>query len=99
MPARAQEGLHQLAKERVRPHVGSEVIGRAPSGVCDPGREQAVRDGLGIHVSETGLIQVMHERSLKCLHELGKRPGFALDVQRGSYAVSSPASQLRQALG
>ena len=97
--ARAQEGLHQLAKERVRAHVGGEVVGGAPGGVCDPGREQAVGDGLGIHVGETGLIQVMDERSLECLHELGEGPGFALDVQRCSDAVAGPASQLRQAPG
>ena len=30
--AHAQEGLHQLSEERVRPHVGGEVVGRAPRG-------------------------------------------------------------------
>ena len=45
--AHAQEGLHQLPEERVRPHVGGEVVGGAPRGVGDAGREQAVGDGLG----------------------------------------------------
>ena len=47
--AHAQEGLHQLPEERVRPHVCGEVVGGAPLGVGDAGREQAIGDGLGVH--------------------------------------------------
>ena len=60
--AHAQEDLHQLPEERVRPHVGGEVVGGAPPGVGDARREQAIGNGLGVHVGEAGLVQVVDER-------------------------------------
>ena len=98
-PAHVEEGLHQLLQERVRPHVGGEVVGRAPRGVGDAGREQAVGDGLGVHVGEAGLVQVVDERGLERLHELGERAGLGLDGERRPDTVADRAGQLGQALG
>ena len=97
--AHAQEGLHQLPEERVRPHVGGEVVGGAPRGVGDAGREQAVGDGLSVHVGEAGLVQVVDERGPERLHELGERPGLGLDGHCRPDAVTDRAGKLGQALG
>ena len=79
--------------------MGGEVVGRAPSGVGDAGREQAVGDGLGVHVGKAGLVQVVEERGLERLHELGKRAGLGLDGERRPDAVADGAGQLGQVLG
>ena len=55
-PAHAQEGLHQLPEERVSPHVGGEVIGCLLVRVGDARGQQAVGDGLGVHVGEAGRV-------------------------------------------
>ena len=79
--------------------MGGEVVGGAPRGIGDAGREQAVGDGLGVHVGEAGLVQVVDERGLERLHELGEWPGLGLDGQRRPGAVADRAGQLSQALG
>ena len=98
-PARVKEGLHQLLQKRVRPHVGGEVVGRAPRRVGDACGQQPVCDGLGVHIGETGLVQVVHQRGLECLHELRERAGLGLDGKRRPDAVADRAGQLGQALG
>ena len=97
--AHPQEGFHQLPEERVRPHVGGEIVGGAPRGVGDAGREQAVGDGLRVHVGEAGLVQVVDERGLERLHELVEPPGLGLDGERGPDAVADRAGQVGQAFG
>ena len=94
-----QEGLHQLTEERVRPHVSGEVVGGAPPGVGDARGEQAVGDGLGVHVGEAGLVQVVDKRGPERLHEFGERPRLGLNGQRRPDAVTDRAGQLGQALG
>ena len=79
--------------------MGGEVVGRAPRGVGNAGREQAVGDGLGVHVGEAGLVQVVDERGLERLHELGELAGLGLDGERRPNAVADGAGQLGQALG
>ena len=69
-PADLEEGLHQLAQEGVRAHVGGEVVGRLPVRVGDARREQAVGDGLRVHVGEAVGVEVVDQRRLERLHEL-----------------------------
>ena len=94
-----QESLHQFPEERVRPHVGGEVVGGAARGVCDTSREQPVCDGLGVHVGEAGPVQILNESGLERLHELGERAGLGLDGEGASGPVADGASEGRQALG
>ena len=63
-----EEGLHQLAQEGVRAHVGSEVVSRLLVRVSDTRREQAVGDGLRVHVGEPVGVEVVNQRRLECLH-------------------------------
>ena len=74
--------------------MGGEVVGRAPHGVGDTGREQTIGDGLGVHVGEAGLVQVLDKGRLERLHEFGEWPGLSLDGQRCPYSVSGRTSQL-----
>ncbi len=76
-----------------------EVVGPASGGVGDPGRQQPVGDGLGVHVGEFDLVQVVDEGGLERLQELGERPGFVLDGQRRQCAVADRAGQFGQMLG
>ena len=61
-PADLEEGLHQLAQEGVRAHVGGEVVGRLLVRVGDARREQAVGDGLRVHVGEAVGVEVVDQR-------------------------------------
>ena len=97
--AYAQEGLQQLPEEWVGPHVGGEVVGRAASGVGDAGGEQPVRNGLGIHVGEASLVQIVDERGLERLHELRERAGLGLDGDGGLGPVPDRTGERRQTLG
>ena len=96
-PADLQEGLHQLAQEGVGAHVSSEVIRRPPLRVRDARREQAVGDGLRVHVGEAVGVEVVDQRLLERLHELGERAGLGLDGERGLNTVADGASQFGQA--
>jgi len=78
-PADLEEGLHQLAQKGVRLHMGCEIVGRLLVRIGDARREQAVGDGLRIHVREAVGIEVMHQRRLECLHEAGEQAFISLD--------------------
>jgi hypothetical protein len=96
-PADLEEGLHQLPEERVRPHVGREVVGGPAPRVRDAGRQQPVGDGLRIHVGKAVCIKVADEHRLERLHELGQRAALALDGERRLDAVSDRPRELRKA--
>ena len=95
-PADLEEGLHQLAQERVGAHVGGEVVGRLLVRVGDARREQAVGDGLRVHVGEAVGVEVVDQRLLERLHQLGERARLGLDGERGLDAVADGARQLGQ---
>ena len=97
--SRAEEGFHQVAQEGVGAHVRREAVGRLAVRVGDARREQAVRNGLGVHVRESVRVQVVQKRGLECLHESGKRAGRRLDLQNRFRAVADRAGQLRQTHG
>ena len=78
--------------------MGGEVVGGAPRGIGDAGREQAVGDGLGVHVGEAALVEVVDERGLERLHELGEPAGLGLDGERRPDAVADGAGEFGQAL-
>src|SRR5439155_123352 len=59
-------------REGVGAHVGGEVVGRLLVRVGDARREQAVGDGLGIHVGEAVGVEVVDQCFLERLHELGQ---------------------------
>ncbi len=96
-PADLEEGLHQLAQEGIGAHVGGEVVGRLLVRVGDARREQAVGDGLRVHVGEAVGVEVVDQRLLERLHELGERAVVGLDGERGLDAVADGAGQLGQA--
>ena len=61
--------------------MGSEVVGRLLLRVGDARREQAIGDGLRIHICEAVGVEVVDQRLLERLHELGERANLGLDGQ------------------
>ena len=74
-----------------------EVVGRLLVRVGDARREQAVGDGLRVHVGEAVGVEVVDQRLLERLHELRERAALGLDGERGLDAVADGAGQLGQA--
>ena len=97
--SRTEEGFHQVAQEGIGAHVRREAVGRLAVRVGDAHRQQAVSDGLRVHVGKAVHVQVVQERGLECLHELGERSGLRLYRQRRTRAVTDRPGQLRQTSG
>ena len=76
-----------------------EVIRCLLLGVGNAGRQQSVRDRLGIHVGEAVGIQVVDERFLKGRHQRRQRPALGLDSERGLGSVTDAPRECGQADG
>ena len=87
-PADLEEGLHQLAQEWIRAHMRGEIVSCLLVWVGDARREQAIGDGLRVHVGEAVGVQVVDECRLERLHESGQRPLVGLDGERSLDAVA-----------
>jgi hypothetical protein len=96
MPADLEEGLHQLAQEGIRAHVGGDIVDRLLVRVGDARREQAVGNGLRVHVGEAVGVEVVDERLLERLHQLGERALVGLDGERGLESIADVAGQFGQ---
>ena len=95
--ADVEEGFHQLLEERVRHGgLGRKGIGGIGPEVCDASREQAVGDGLGIHVGKAIDVEVVDQCFLEGLHQLRDSPLVSLDCEDGLDPVADATRQLGQ---
>ena len=60
--------------------------------------KQAVGDGLGIHVGEALLVQIVDKRATKRLHERRERAGLVLDRECRPDAVADGAGERGETL-
>src|SRR3989304_3264345 len=72
-PPPLRKGSITSRREGVGGRVGGEVVGRLLGRVGDARREQAVSDGLRVHVGEAVGVEVVDQRLLERLHQPGER--------------------------
>ena len=92
-PADLHEGVQQRAQKRAGMHVAGEVVRRLAPRIGYTGREQAVGDGLGVHVGEVVGAQVVQQCLPERLHQLGDRPSCRLDGEHGAHLTADGAGQ------
>ena len=73
----------------------SAVVGL---GVGHASREQAVGDGLGVHIGEAAGVEVVDQRLAERLHQAGDRPVLRLDGEDRADPVANGSRELRQLL-
>ena len=94
-----QERVQNVAQKRTGVYVTGEIAGGCASRIGYARREQAVGDGLGVHVGEVINAQIVQQRLPKRLHQLGDRPARRLDGEHGADAVADGAGQRGQPHG
>ncbi len=92
-PADVEKSLHKFLEERVRNRdLRGQVVGCIGLRVGDPSRKQAVRNRLGVHVSEAIGIEIVDQGILECLHEPCQRATLRLDPESRLDTVANSAS-------
>ena len=94
-----QERVQKVTQEWTGVYVVGEIAGGCAAGIGYARREQAVGDGLGIHVGEVINAQIVQQSFPKCLHQLGDRPARRLDGEHGADAAANRAGQRGQPHG
>ena len=92
-PADLQEGVEQRAQKRAGMHVAGKVVRRRAPGIGYAGREQAVGNGLGVHVGEVVGAQIVQQRLPERLHQPGDRPARRLDGEDVAHPAADGAGQ------
>ena len=98
-PANAQEGVQKRAQKRAGMHVTGQIVGGRTLRIGYTSGEQAVGDGLGVHVGEAISAQIVQQRLSECLHQLGDRPARRLDGEHRADPVTDGPGQPGQAHG
>ena len=94
-----QKRVQQIAQKRTGVDVAGQIACGRPPRIGDTSGEQAVGDGLGVHVGEVVSAQVVQQRLPKCLHQPGDLPARRLDGEHGAHAAADRAGQRGQPHG
>ena len=91
-----QERVQQIAQKRAGVDVACQIACGRPPRIGDTSGEQAVGDGLSVHVGEVVSAQVVQQRLPERLHQPGDLPARRLDGEHGADAAADRAGQRGQ---